>query len=125
MLTDQLDLSREDSSSTQFIGSLVDTVLKLCLMIVKYSNSESLLAESGSREDQWALGARELLTAWLDPAKVLYQDSVVVVNQNPSENVCNSSEPSCSGRLPLRQMCLHSTSQTAMSSCISKAEIRT
>ncbi|KAM9639984.1 LOW QUALITY PROTEIN: A-kinase anchor protein 3 [Morphnus guianensis] len=75
MLTDQLDLSREDSSSTQFIGSLVDTVLKLCLVIVKYSNSESLLAESGSREDQWALGAWELLTTWLDPVKVLYQDT--------------------------------------------------
>lgn len=75
MLTDQLDLSKEDSSSTQFIGSLVDTVLKLCLMIVKYSNSESLLAESASREDQWALGAWELLTTWLDPVKVLYQDT--------------------------------------------------
>ncbi|KAM6211120.1 LOW QUALITY PROTEIN: A-kinase anchor protein 3 [Sarcoramphus papa] len=51
MLTDQLDLSREDSSSAQFIGSLVDTVLKVCLTIVKYSNPELLLAESGSRED--------------------------------------------------------------------------
>ncbi|KAM6136936.1 LOW QUALITY PROTEIN: A-kinase anchor protein 3 [Pterocles gutturalis] len=41
----------EDSSSAQYIGSLVDTVLKLCLIIVKYINPESLLAESGSRED--------------------------------------------------------------------------
>ncbi|KAM6384299.1 LOW QUALITY PROTEIN: A-kinase anchor protein 3 [Alca torda] len=41
----------EDSSSTQFIGCLVDRVLKLCLMIVKYSNPDSILAESGSRED--------------------------------------------------------------------------
>ncbi|KAM9245549.1 LOW QUALITY PROTEIN: A-kinase anchor protein 3 [Leptosomus discolor] len=53
MLTGQLDLSREDSSSAQFIGSLVDTVQKLCLVIVKYSNPESLLAESGSREDHF------------------------------------------------------------------------
>jgi len=99
MLTDQLDLSREDGSSSQFIGSLVDTVLKLCLMIVKYSNSESLLAELRSRED----GTRSVgskvwgpLTPWLDPVKVSGH-SVVVVNQDPSENVCKSSEPSCSG----------------------------
>lgn len=52
MLTNQLDFSRQDSSTAQFIRSLVDIVLKLCLMIVKYSNPESLLAESGSREEQ-------------------------------------------------------------------------
>ncbi|KAM6314487.1 LOW QUALITY PROTEIN: A-kinase anchor protein 3 [Podargus strigoides] len=40
-----------DSSSAQFTGSLVDTVLKLCLVTVKYSSSESPLAEQGSRED--------------------------------------------------------------------------
>ncbi|KAM6287596.1 LOW QUALITY PROTEIN: A-kinase anchor protein 3 [Spheniscus humboldti] len=64
MLTDQLNLSREDSSSAQFIGSLVDTVLKLCLMIVKYSNPESLLAEPGSSDDgTGSVGSKGMGTA--------------------------------------------------------------
>ncbi|KAM6420962.1 LOW QUALITY PROTEIN: A-kinase anchor protein 3 [Pluvialis apricaria] len=90
MLTDQLDLSRQDSSSAQFVCSLVDIVLKLCLMIVKYSNPESLLAESGSRE---AVGSKGTGTA--DSMAAFRKGTVaghrvVVVNQNPSENACNN-----------------------------------
>lgn len=35
MLTDQLNLSRKDRSSAQFIERLVGTVIKLCLMRAK------------------------------------------------------------------------------------------
>ncbi|KAM6092904.1 LOW QUALITY PROTEIN: A-kinase anchor protein 3 [Theristicus caerulescens] len=100
MLTDQLDLSTEDSSSTQFIGSLVDTVLKQCLMIVKYSNPESLLAEPGSGDDgTGSVGSKGMGTANSVAGSskgTVAGHSGVVVNQNPSENVCNSSEPFCS-----------------------------
>lgn len=50
MLTDKLDLSRGGSSRVYFVVSLVDMVLKLCLLIVKSSNLESLLAEWRNRE---------------------------------------------------------------------------
>lgn len=99
MLIDQLNLSREDSSSAQFIGSLVDTVLKLCLMIVKYSNPESLLAEPGSSDD----GTGSVDSKGMGTANSVAGSSkgtvagqrVVVVNQNPSEN--DRSEAFCSG----------------------------
>lgn len=50
MLTDQLDPSRGGSSKLHFFVSLVDMLLKLCLIIVKSSDPESLLAEWRSRE---------------------------------------------------------------------------
>ncbi|KAM6144562.1 LOW QUALITY PROTEIN: A-kinase anchor protein 3 [Phoenicopterus ruber ruber] len=90
MLTHQLNVSREDSSDAQFIGSLVDIVLKLFLMVVKYSSPESLLAEPGRRE---AVGSKDMGTADSVAASskgTVSRHRVVVVNQNPSENVSSA-----------------------------------
>ncbi|KAM6093509.1 LOW QUALITY PROTEIN: A-kinase anchor protein 3 [Chlamydotis macqueenii] len=93
--------SQEDSSSAQFIGSLVDTMVKLSLVRVKYSNPESLLAEPGSREDgAGSVGSEGMGTAdSMDGSSkgIVGGHRVVVVNQNPSENVYSSSEHFRSG----------------------------
>uniref|UniRef100_A0A8C8S6C5 A-kinase anchoring protein 3 n=1 Tax=Pelusios castaneus TaxID=367368 RepID=A0A8C8S6C5_9SAUR len=93
MITDQFDMSGKEEGSGQFIDSLVDTVTKLCLMIAKYSNPESALAEIGDREDgtgsidSKCTGAAE---AGLGSGEDNVSGrKVVVMNQNPSESVHN------------------------------------
>uniref|UniRef100_A0A8C3ILB8 A-kinase anchoring protein 3 n=1 Tax=Chrysemys picta bellii TaxID=8478 RepID=A0A8C3ILB8_CHRPI len=93
MITDQFDISGKEEGSGQFIDSLVDTVTKLCLMIAKYSNPESALAEIGDRED----GTGSMDSKCTETAEAGLgsgEDSasgrkVVVVNQNPSESLHN------------------------------------
>lgn len=83
MLTDKLNLSRGGSSRVYFIVSLVDMMLKLCLIIVKSSNPESLLGRVA--QGLWALRAWELLTPCLKSSKGTTGHRVVAVNQNPSQ----------------------------------------
>uniref|UniRef100_A0A674JIZ0 A-kinase anchoring protein 3 n=1 Tax=Terrapene triunguis TaxID=2587831 RepID=A0A674JIZ0_9SAUR len=93
MITDQFDISGKEEGSGQFIDSLVDTVTKLCLMIAKYSNPESALAEIGDRED--GTGSMDSkCTGTAEAGLGSGEDSasgrkVVVVNQNPSESLHN------------------------------------
>uniref|UniRef100_A0A8C0G921 A-kinase anchoring protein 3 n=1 Tax=Chelonoidis abingdonii TaxID=106734 RepID=A0A8C0G921_CHEAB len=93
MITDQFDISGKEGGSGQFIDSLVDTVTKLCLMIAKYSNPESALAEIGDRED--GTGSMDSkCTGTAEAGLGSGEDSasgrkVVVMNQNPSESLHN------------------------------------
>uniref|UniRef100_A0A8C3XL35 A-kinase anchoring protein 3 n=1 Tax=Chelydra serpentina TaxID=8475 RepID=A0A8C3XL35_CHESE len=93
MITDQFDISGKEEGSGQFIDSLVDTVTKLCLMIAKYSNPESALAEIGDRED--GTGSMDSKgTGTAEAGLGSGEDSasgrkVVVMNQNPSESLHN------------------------------------
>ncbi|CAM5081984.1 unnamed protein product [Eretmochelys imbricata] len=93
MITDQFDISGKEGGSGQFVDSLVDTVTKLCLMIAKYSNPESALAEIGDREDgTGSVDSKGTGTA--EAGLGSGEDSasgrkVVVVNQNPSESLHN------------------------------------
>nr|XP_009673694.1 PREDICTED: A-kinase anchor protein 3 [Struthio camelus australis] len=93
IFTDQLDLSGKERSSAQFIDNLVDTVTKLSLMVAKYSNPESSPAERGNREDvTGSVGSKGTGTA--DSVVGSSEETtsghrVVVINQNPSENIYN------------------------------------
>ncbi|XP_025962061.2 A-kinase anchor protein 3 [Dromaius novaehollandiae] len=93
IFTDQLDLSGRDGSGAQFIDSLVDTVTKLSLMVAKYSNPESSPTERGSREDvTGSLGSKGMGTADSvvgSSEETVSGHRVVVINQNPSENIYN------------------------------------
>uniref|UniRef100_A0A8C4J7I9 A-kinase anchoring protein 3 n=1 Tax=Dromaius novaehollandiae TaxID=8790 RepID=A0A8C4J7I9_DRONO len=93
IFTDQLDLSGKDGSGAQFIDSLVDTVTKLSLMVAKYSNPESSPTERGSREDvTGSLGSKGMGTADSvvgSSEETVSGHRVVVINQNPSENIYN------------------------------------
>ncbi|XP_025911660.1 A-kinase anchor protein 4-like isoform X1 [Apteryx rowi] len=93
IFTDQLDLSGKDGCSTQFIDSLVDTVTKLSLMVAKYSNPESSPTETGSREDfTGSVGSKGTGTADSvagSSEETVSGHRVVVINQNPSENIYN------------------------------------
>ncbi|XP_010223609.1 PREDICTED: A-kinase anchor protein 3 [Tinamus guttatus] len=93
IFTDQLDLSGKDGSSAQFIDNLVDTVTKLSLMVAKYSNPESSPTETGSREDVTeSVGSKGTGTADSmvgSSEETVSGHRVVVINQNPSENIYN------------------------------------
>uniref|UniRef100_A0A8C6Z9J1 A-kinase anchoring protein 3 n=1 Tax=Nothoprocta perdicaria TaxID=30464 RepID=A0A8C6Z9J1_NOTPE len=93
IFTDQLDLSGKDGSSAQFIDNLVDTVTKLSLMVAKYSNPESSPTDTGSREDVTeSVGSKGTGTADSmvgSSEETVSGHRVVVINQNPSENVYN------------------------------------
>ncbi|XP_025064897.1 A-kinase anchor protein 3 [Alligator sinensis] len=91
MITNQFDLRGKEGSSGQFIDSLVDTVTKLCLMIAKYSNPESALAEIGNGEDGMG-GMDSRSPGAADAALGSGEDSasgrkVIVMNQNPPDNI--------------------------------------